>query len=167
MKLIVAVDEHWGIGRNNGLLFSLPEDMAYFREKTQDKVVVMGRKTLESFPSGQPLKNRVNIVLSQNSHFAPEGVVLCRSIGQLQTILTEYNNDDVFVIGGRNIYKTLLPNCDTAYITKIYADGNADTFFPSIDKLGNWDLVEESEMKEHNGIQFRFCVYHNTSPTLF
>ncbi len=160
MNLIVAVDENWAIGYQNQLLAHIPEDMKYFREKTKNQVVVMGRKTLESFPGGKPLKNRVNIVLSTNPEYRVEGATVVSSIAELREALVQYESEEVFVIGGARIYKELLALCDTAYITKIEkAYAPADTYFPDLDNNPEWKLVEKGEEKEHEGEKFRFTVY--------
>ena len=108
MKLIVNVDRQWNIGCDNGLLFSIPEDMKFFRQTTTGKVVVMGRKTLDSFPGGRPLKNRVNIVLTRDSSFEREGTLVCHSVQEVFDAVKDYNTDDVFVIGGESVYKMFL-----------------------------------------------------------
>ena len=162
MKTIVAVDKKWGIGKRNGLLFSLPEDMKFFREKTLNKVVCMGYNTLLSFPNG-PLKNRVNIVL------APEGVkrddcVVVYSLDELFNKLKKYPSDDVFVIGGGMFYRTMYPYCDEAYITKVNADGGAEVFFDDLDALDNWSCEPIGEPVITNGYEIRFNLYKNSKP---
>lgn len=152
MKLIVAVDENWGIGKNNNLLCHLSDDMKNFRKITTGKKVVMGRKTLESFPNGKPLKNRTNIVLSSNE--IKENVILCHSIEEV----LEKCDDDTFIIGGGSIYQQFLPYCNIAYITKIHQDFDADTFFPVIDEV-NWNLIEKSKTINNDGIEFHFEVW--------
>ena len=160
MKGIVAVDKNWGIGKNNDLLFSLPADMAYFREQTKGKVVVMGSKTLKSFPNAKPLKNRVNIVFHRgNENF--EGCTVVKDLNELEKVLREYNSDDVFVIGGAIIYKMLLDYCDEFLITKVDADGGAQVFFENLDKLDNWRCVSKSEPIETNGYNISFTTYKN------
>ena len=119
MNLIAAVDENWAIGYQNKLLTSIPEDMKFFRETTTGKVVVMGRKTLESFPGKKPLKNRTNIILTKNPSYQVEGAVMVHDLDELHKELEKYNSEDIFVIGGESIYRQLLDECDTAYITKI------------------------------------------------
>ncbi len=160
MKGIVAVDKNWGIGKNNDLLFSLPADMAYFREQTKGKVVVMGSKTLKSFPNSKPLKNRVNIVFHRGNEVF-EGCTVVKDINELEKVLREYNFDDVFVIGGAIIYKMLLNYCDEFLITKVDADGGAEVFFENLDKLDNWECVKESEPIETNGYNISFTTYKN------
>lgn len=163
MKTIVAVDKKWGIGKANGLLFSLPEDMKFFRETTKGKVVVMGLNTLRSFPNGAPLKNRVNIVLSDVDIPAADGLVVCRSIDELKKEIAKYNPDDVFIIGGGMMYRQFCDFCSEAYITKVDADGEATIFFPNLDEKPNWELKEVGDTIETNGYNIRFCKYVNNS----
>ena len=118
MNLIVAVDKNWAIGLGNQLLVSIPQDMKFFRETTKGKVVAMGRKTLESFPGGQPLKNRVNVVLTTDKDYKTKGITLVHSIEDMVEELKKYEEEDVYVIGGETIYRQLLPYCKKAYITK-------------------------------------------------
>ena len=119
MNLIVAVDKNWGIGFENKLLVSIPDDMKFFRETTTGKVVVMGRKTLESFPGGRPLKNRTNIVLTKNKNYKADGAIVVHTIEQLKEELKKYPSEDIYVIGGASIYAALLDDCDVAHVTKI------------------------------------------------
>ena len=161
MKAIVAVDKKWGIGKKNDLLFSLPEDMKYFREKTKEKVVCMGYNTLLSFPNSKPLKNRTNIVL------APEGVkrddcTIVYTLEQLSRELAKYDTDQVFVIGGAMFYRTMLPYCSEVLVTKVDADGGAEVFYENLDALPNWSCVEVGEPIETNGYTIRFTVYKNS-----
>lgn len=160
MRAIVVVDEHWGIGKNNDLLFKLPADMKHFRETTEGKTVVMGSNTLLSFPGGKPLKNRANIVLWPGGEKRED----CTVVGSLEELFGEvekYPEDDVFVIGGAMLYRTLLPYCSEAIVTKVEADGGAEVFFEDLDALKNWSLVSESEPLETNGYTIRFTVYRN------
>ncbi len=165
MNLIVAVDRNWGIGKDGKLLYSLPEDMRFFRETTSGKVVVMGRGTLESMPGGRPLKNRTNVVLSTSVQ--GEGFFAARNLPELFVQVKQYPPEDVFVIGGESLYQSLLNYCSVAYITKVEAAVNADRFFPDLDRLDNWVLTSVSESREHEGTSFRFCKYENKSPEPF
>ncbi len=159
MKLIVAVDKEWNIGNKNELLFYIPDDLKFFRANTVDKTVVMGRKTLESFPNSKPLKNRVNIVLSRNTELEIEGAICVSNLNELQEELKKYNSDDVYVIGGESIYRALLPLCDTAIITHIDDVANeADKKFPALSP-DEWSLYSDSGEKECNGYKFRWCEY--------
>ncbi len=163
MKTIVAVDEKWGIGKKNGLLFSLKEDMKFFREKTLNKVVVMGGNTLLSFPGSKPLKNRTNIVLSDVLEEG-DGYILTRTLPELLEELKKYDTDEIFVIGGAMMYRTMLPYCDTAYITKVFADGEAEVFFPNLDEQKDWKLVAQDTEIEDNGYKISFTTYRNSTP---
>ncbi len=166
MKAIVAVDRVWGIGKNNDLLFSLKQDMEYFKSKTMNKVVVMGSNTLKSFPGGNPLKNRVNIVLFPGGE-QREDCIIVQSLKELSETLKKYDTDDVFIIGGAMFYKTMLPYCDTIYVTKVDAEGGATVFFENLDQRPEWECAEIGEQKEENGLMFRFTVYKNHEVTEF
>ncbi len=161
MKLIAAVSENWGIGKDNGLLFSIPTDMKFFRETTKGHTVVMGRKTLESFPGGKPLKNRVNIVLSKQLKDG-EGYTVVRSLEELLEAVSKID-DQVFIIGGESIYKLLLPYADTAYITKVDAIVPADSFMPNLDNDKLWEMESSSAKISENDLSFRFCTYKRIS----
>lgn len=167
MKLIVAVDSNWGIGKNNDLLFHLKADMRHFVEHTKGKTVIMGANTLRSFPGGMPLKGRKNIVLnpdgSQNDAYE-KGYILATSLNNLFEILKEIDTSDAYVIGGAMMYHTMLPYCDEAIITKVDADGEAQVFFDNLDALSNWHCADESEPIDDNGYTIRFCTYKNRSP---
>ena len=157
MKLIAAVSENWGIGKNNGLLFDIPEDMKFFRKTTMGKTVIMGRKNLESFPNGKPLKNRTNVVLTRDTEYCPEGVKIVHSIGELLTL--DCVDGNAFVIGGESIYKQLIDYCDLCYITKVYETVDCDRFMVNLDESAEWRLVSESEKIEDNGHIISFCIY--------
>ena len=161
MNLIVAVSDNWGIGYKNKLLFSVPADMKFFRETTKDSVVIMGRKTLESFPGKKPLKNRVNIVLTSHSDYKVEDAVICHSVQDAIEYSKQYNKE-VFVIGGEAVYKEFLPFCKRAYVTKIHASVKADSFFPNLDENPDWKLEKMSETLEDNGYKFEFAEYVNS-----
>lgn len=160
MKVIVAVDKNWGIGKKNGLLFSLPEDMKFFREKTMNKVVVMGSNTLKSFPNGKPLKNRINVVLFPGGEKRDDCVIV-QSLDEMKEELKKYNTDDVFVIGGAMFYKTMLEFCSEVYVTKVDADGQAEVFYENLDNRPEWECVYSSESIETNGYTIRFTTYKN------
>ncbi|MDD3360145.1 MAG: dihydrofolate reductase [Hespellia sp.] len=159
MNLIVAVDANWGIGKNNKLLVSIPSDMKFFREATGGKVVVMGRKTLESFPNGLPLKNRTNIVMTRDLSYKADGAVLVHTVEEMREELKKYKEEDIFVIGGESIYRQMLPYCTTAYITKIDHEFDADTFFPNLDEMEDWKMVYESEEQTCFDLEFAFTTY--------
>lgn len=161
MKCIVAVDQAWGIGCENGLLYSIPEDMAFFRKTTLNKAVVMGRRTLESLPKARPLKNRLNIVMSRDRSLQIAGAITCCSLQDLGIALSICDSDDVYVMGGYAVYSLLLDFCGQALVTKIQGQRKADRFFPDIDRDNNWTLSEQSDVRSHNGLCYSFCVYTN------
>lgn len=162
MKVIVSVDTNWGIGCRGNLLQRIPGDMKLFKQRTIGKVVVMGRETFESLPGKEPLKDRVNIVLSRNKGFINEKVTVCRSLEELFDELLKYDSDDVFVIGGAAVYKELLPFCSEAYITRIENTYEADRHFVDLDKETAWKLASESEFNEYNNIKFKYLKYENS-----
>lgn len=167
MKSIVAVDEKWGIGKNNGLLFDIKADMRHFVEHTRGKIVIMGSNTLLSLPGGMPLKNRVNIVLNpegSDEDAAEKGYTLVRSLDELLHTVAGYAPDNVYVIGGAMMYRTLLPYCSEAIVTKVRADGGAQVFYENLDLLPEWELTEESAPVSDSGYTFTFCTYCNRSP---
>lgn len=159
MKLIVAVDKEWNIGNKGDLLFRLPLDMKFFRTQTTDKVVVMGRKNLESFPNGKPLKNRVNIVLSRDKSYCVEGATVVSDVDELKETLKNYDTDNVYVIGGEAIYRLLLPLCDTAVITHVdEVAQEADKKFPALSEK-EWKLNRVFDEAEDNGYRVKWCEY--------
>ena len=165
MNIIVAVDTKWGIGKNNDLLFKLPNDMKYFRKKTLGKVIVMGHNTLLSFPNSKPLKDRENIVISQEFTTC-ESYRVVYDLDELFSLLENYNSEDVFIVGGEMLYRTMLDYANTAYITKVYTDGEATHFFPNLDQKDNWKLEEESPEVEDNGHIIKFTKYINLQPKI-
>ncbi len=160
MIIIAHASRNWGIGKAGGLMFRLPIDMKFFRETTQNSVVIMGRKTLESFPNKKPLPNRVNIVISKNPDFNPEGVVVAHSIKEAVKIANTYKDKEIFIIGGAKIYEEMLPYADTAYITKVFEDADADSFILDFDNAPDWELTQESDDIDDNGHTIRFTTYH-------
>ena len=158
MKLIVAAERNWAIGKNNKLMWSIPADMKFFRETTQGNVVIMGRKTLESFPQGQPLKNRVNIVITRNPSYKVKDAVVVHSVEEAIEESRKYDGD-VFVIGGESIYRAMLPYCDTALVTRIDYAYEADTWFPNLDKDEEWELTDEGEEQTCFDLEYAFTRY--------
>lgn len=159
MNVIVAVDKNWGIGYRNKLLVSIPEDMKFFRNETEGRVVVMGRKTLESFPGGLPLKNRTNIVLTKNRNYRVKGAVVLHSPEEVLEEIRNYPSEDVYIIGGDSIYRQFLPYCDVAHVTRIDHAYEADAWFPDISRMPEWVLTGESEEKTCFDLEYRFCRY--------
>lgn len=163
MNLIVAVDKNWAIGLGNKLLVSIPQDMKFFRETTKGKVVAMGRKTLESFPGGQPLKNRINVVMTTDKSYSTNGIVLVHSLKEMLDELKKYPSEDIYVIGGETIYRQLLPHCDRAYITRIDHAYDADTYFPNLDEDPQWEMTKMSEEQTYFNLEYVFTVYERKS----
>ncbi len=159
MNLIVAVDNNWAIGYQNKLLVRIPADQRFFREETTNKAVIMGRKTLESIPGGQPLKNRLNVVVTSDPNYQVKDAVVVNSIEEALEAVKDYSSDDVYVIGGASIYEQMLSLCDVAHVTKIdYAYG-ADTYFPNLDKYAEWILTGESDEQTYYDLTYTFCKY--------
>lgn len=169
---IVCVDNNFGIGYNGDLLAHIPEDMKFFREKTNNNIVVMGRKTYDSLPN-KPLPNRINVVITskinENNYMETrkDGTIYV-NMDAIKAILENKADNpsilpnDVFVIGGGQIYKELLQYCDIVYLTKILeSHDNVDTYFPNIDKMPEWEITDMSEIKEHHGVKYQFYTYRN------
>lgn len=159
MNLIVAVDKNWGIGKDNKLLVSIPSDMKFFRQETMGKVVVMGRKTLESFPNGLPLKNRINVVLTSDRSYQAKGAILVHDVEELMEELKKYEQEEIYVIGGGSIYKQLLPYCNVAHVTKIDFGFEADTYFPNLDEDPEWEVTASSEEQTYFDLEYTFVKY--------
>lgn len=159
MKAILSADLNWGIGYKGKLLQRVPEDMKFFKAMTEGKVVVMGRETFESLPGRQPLKDRINIVLSKNGRFDDSRLIVCRSLDELFSKLKKYPPDDIFIIGGESVYTQLLPFCTEVYVTRFEKEFKADRHFPDIDTINNWELVSKSEQYTYKNMGFRFLKY--------
>ncbi len=159
MNLIVAVDKNWAIGNDNKLLVSIPQDMKFFRETTMGKVVVMGRKTLESFPGGQPLKKRTNIVLTRDKHYQVKDAVVVNTVEELLSELKKYDEDEIYVIGGESIYRQMLPYCKVAHVTKVNHAYDADTYFPNLDESEEWAVTGVSEEQTYFDLEYEFVRY--------
>lgn len=159
MNIIVAADKNWGIGLHNKLLVSIPADMKFFRETTMGKVVVMGRKTLESFPSGQPLKKRTNIVLTSDKNYKVKDAIVVHTLEELLEELKKYEEEEIFIIGGESIYRQMLPYCKTAHVTKIDHAYEADTYFPNLDDMDDWKITGVSEEQTYFNLEYEFVKY--------
>ena len=159
MNLIAAVDQNWAIGNKNQLLVRIPADQKFFRETTTGKVVVMGRKTLESFPNGLPLKNRINIVLTPDTSYKVPDAIIVHSMEALHEELKKYNSEDIYVIGGETIYRQLLDECDVAHITKIEYVYDADAYFPNLDENPDWKVTADSEEQTYFDLEYYFYKY--------
>ena len=159
MNLIVAADKNWGIGKDNKLLVSIPSDMKFFRQETMGKVVVMGRKTLESFPNGLPLKNRTNVVLTSDKNYQVKDAVIVHSIDEVLEELKKYDDNEIYVIGGGKVYEELLPYCDVAHVTKIDFAFEADTHFPNLDEDPEWEITASSDEQTYFDLEYTFVKY--------
>lgn len=159
MKAIVCVDKCWGIGKNGKLLVKIPQDLQFFKEKTMGQVIVLGRKTLETFPGGRPLPGRINLVLSRDPSFQKEGFTVLHSVPELKEEIQKYADREVYCVGGASIYELLLPLCETAYVTKLEQSFSADRFFPNLDEAEDWKLTFSGEPFGLEDLTYRFCTY--------
>lgn len=159
MNFIVAVDNKYAIGKNGMLIYHLPSDLKYFKEQTLNKVVVMGERTFLSLPK-RPLSNRTNIVLSADGNKF-DGAITVQNLLELKNVLQNYDDSEIFVIGGASVYNLLMDYCKFAYITKIDGSEPADTFINNIEKMPNWKLISKSKTQEENNLKFCFCVFEN------
>ena len=159
MNLIAAVDKNWAIGLHNKLLVSIPADMKFFREVTTGNVVVMGRKTLESFPNGQPLKKRTTIVLTSDPDYQVKDAVVVHNMDELHEELKKYPSDSIYIIGGESVYRQLLDECDVAHITKIDYEYEADAYFPNLDENPEWEITADSDEQTYFDLEYYFYKY--------
>ena len=159
MNLIVAVDENWAIGNKNSLLVSIPNDQKFFRQETTGKVIVLGRKTLETFPGGLPLKNRTNIILTSDPNYQVKDAIIVHSIKELLEELKKYSSDDIYIVGGSSVYEQMLPYCDVAHVTKIDHAYVADSYFPNLDELPEWKITADSEEQTYLDLEYVFYRY--------
>lgn len=162
MNLIVAVDTEWGIGCGGQLLANIPGDLKYFKETTLNKVVVMGRKTLESLPGKKGLPKRENYVLTGNPDFEAERCHVVHSEEELMEALKEYDSNDVFIIGGESIYRKFYELCDKLYVTKMHASLGADRFMVNLDEDERFRITWESPLQNENGIEYQFVLYERS-----
>ena len=159
MNLIVAVDDNWAIGNKSQLLVSIPADMKFFRETTIGKVVVMGRKTLETFPGKQPLKKRTNIVLTRDKNYKVKDAIVVHTMDELLEELKKYDEEEIYVIGGETIYRQMLPYCKLAHVTRIHHTYEADTFFPNLDEMEDWEITGISDEQTYFDLEYEFVRY--------
>ena len=159
MIAVVAADKNWAIGYKGDLLVRIPNDMKMFRKLTTGNVIVMGRKTLESFPNGQPLPNRVNFVMTKNPDYKAKGCVIVHSEEELMEELKKYPDKEIFLIGGASIYEQFLPMCEEVYVTKIDFAYQADCHFPNLDEMEEWEMYEEGEEETFFSIEYYFNKY--------
>lgn len=159
MNIIASVDKRWAIGKNGKLLVSIPEDMQLFRQETRGKVVIMGRKTLESLPAGEPLYERKNIVLTKDKAYKKDNTSICHSIEEVLEEVKQYKSEDVYVIGGGSVYEQFLPYCNVAHITKVDYVYDADCYMPDLDLDQKWSVVQRSDEKTYFNICYEFVMY--------
>ena len=159
MNIIVAVDENWAIGNKGDLLVRIPNDQKMFRMETTGKVVVLGRKTLDTFPQKQPLPNRTNIILSRNPEYTVKNAVVKHSLEELLDELKKYKSEDIYIIGGSEVYEQLLPYCDVAHVTWIEHSYAADRYFTNLDKSPEWKMTAESDELTYFDIPYYFRKY--------
>lgn len=159
MNLLVSVDRNWAIGCKNSLLVRIPADHKMFRQETVGKVVVLGRRTLETFPQKMPLENRTNIILSRNKNYHVKGADVVHSKEELLRELANYPDKDVYIIGGESVYRMMLPYCDVAHVTKIDHIYEADAYCPNLDKLEEWEMTADSEEQTYFDLVYRFVKY--------
>lgn len=159
MNLIVAVDNNWAIGNKNELLIRIPNDHKHFREETTGKVVVLGRKTLETFPQGLPLKNRTNIILSRDKNYKVKDAIVVNSVEELLEELKHYDDEDIYIIGGDSVYRQMLPYCNVAHVTKIDHEYEADAYFPNLDEDADWEITADSDEQTYFDIAYEFLKY--------
>lgn len=164
MNAIVAVDNQWAIGHKGALLVRIPMDQKFFRDTTMGKVVVLGRKTLETFPNGLPLKGRTNIVLSKNQDLKIKDAIVVHSKEELLQELKKYNSEDIFIIGGSSVYDMMLPYCNLVHVTKIDYTYQADSYFPNLDENPDWEITGESDENTYFDLEFIFYRYENRHP---
>ncbi len=166
MNMIVAVDEHWAIGNKGKLLVSIPNDHKMFREMTTGKVIVYGRKTLATFPQGQPLPGRINLILSANPGLAVKGAKVLHSGEELLAELQGYDDADIFIVGGESVYRLMLPYCDTVHVTKIDHVYAADAYFPNLDEHPDWEITADSDEQTYFDIPYTFLRYERKKSRL-
>ena len=164
MRAIAAVDRNWAIGNRGQLLVSIPADQRFFRGETLGKTVVLGRKTMDTFPGGRPLKNRRNIILTRNADYSIADAETAAGVEELLEMIKDVPQEEVYVIGGQSVYEQLLPYCDEAYITKINYDYQADAYFPCLDDDDEWECVSVSEEETYWDLEYRFCIYRRKKP---
>ena len=159
MNMIVAVDKNWAIGNKGSLLVRIPADHKMFRSETMGKVVVLGRKTLETFPHQEPLEGRTNIILSHNRHYKAGDAIVVASLEELIMKLRDYDDKDIYIIGGASVYELMLPYVDTVHVTKIDHEYEADAFFPNLDATGEWEITADSDEQVYFDLTYRFLRY--------
>lgn len=164
MNVIVAVDSNWGIGYAGTQAIVLAADRKHFRDLTDGGIVIVGRKTLEDFPGGNPLKNRTNIIITKNPDYQRDGAIVVHDLKELSDALKNYDDENIFVVGGDSIFRMLLPYCKYAYLTIIQACPVSDRFFPNLDADPDWVIDNKGSEQAENGTKFSFVKYKNLNP---
>ena len=159
MSIIVTVDENWAIGKGGDFLTRIPAEQRNTDSLTLGKTIIMGRKTLQALPQGQPLYGRENIILTQDAQFAQKGVTVAHSVEELEELIEEKEQESIFVYGGESVFKALLPKCDTAYVLYIEKSYDANRFFENLDRSEGWELTEESDEQTYFDITYYFRKY--------
>jgi len=163
MNIIVTADERWAIGNHDKLLVQIPKNQKLFLEETAGKVVVVGRKALQTFPQGMPIQGRTTIVLSENRDFQVKGAVVVHSVEALLKELKKYQDEDIYVCGGESVYAQLLPYCNVVHVTKVDHIYAADKFFPNLDQDAEWQITAESDEQTYFDIAYEFLQYERKS----
>lgn len=162
MNMIVAADRNWAIGNRGSLLVSIPSDIKFFRDMTKGKIVIMGRKTLESLPGGRPLPMRTTIVLTGKEDYTVKDAIVCHSVEEVLEKLEGCDPEDIFVAGGGEVYREFLPYCSTVHVTKIDRSYEADTWFPDLDADDEWCITQDSDEQTYFDLEYRFLKYERT-----
>ncbi|NLM75997.1 MAG: dihydrofolate reductase [Clostridiaceae bacterium] len=157
--LIASADKNWGLGKDNKLLVRIPEDLKRFAGFTKGNMIIVGRKTLESFKDKKPLPDRINVVLTRDRTYECEGAVIVHDLNDLEKAVEGYKGD-VYVCGGQSIYTLLLPFCSKALITRIDAEYDADTRLVNLDSHPEWEKVSEEPWQvSSTGVRFKYVEY--------
>lgn len=156
MNLVVAADRHWADGKDGRVLVDIPGDRQMLMKETLGKVLVMGRKTLESLPGGRPFASRRNLVLTRNGNYRVKGAQVCISLEEALKTLEEFDTRDVYIIGGQSMYEQFLPYADTVHVTRIDYTYDADSFFPNLEQDGDWEMTEEGEEQTYFDLCYTF-----------
>lgn len=159
MNMIVCVDGNWGIGNKGELLVSIPADKRMFKERTMGGVVLGGRKTMEGLPGGTTLSGRINMILTHREGYTYGDALVVHSVEEALERIKEYASEDVYIIGGGDVYQAFLPYCDTAYVTKVNYIYEADTFFPNLDESTDWLMTHDSEEQTYYDLEYYFTIY--------
>lgn len=164
MEFIVVCARNWAIGKEGQLLFHLPGDMSFFKETTINHVVVMGRKTYESFPGPRALPKRNNIVLTRQKDYTLDDAEVVHDFQELKALLQEkYQDRKIFLIGGGSLYRDLLEACEGGFVTHVDAEVEADTFFPNLNELPHWRKDALMKTENEGPLHYEIWHYKNTN----